>query len=199
MEQIADLTQRVHECRLCPLAESRSGVAVPSMPGTNYRPGGVALLADMVQADADAASGTPYAGGRADVRFLHQSLLTAGLEVKDVLLMFRVRCKPPRGRVNDYPEALYNCDTWTREELDSYAPGVVVLMGQTVLETVYGKEASVGKTRGKPRHTGARFEWGARTWVPTYHLYAASKGGRPEAQFINDLKLAKGLVQDGSV
>lgn len=194
MEQSLELAKAVHDCRLCPLAQTRKGVSVPSMPGSRYQKGGIALMADVVTSDTDAAAGKPYVGQRAEVRLLESMLEEAGLSRDDVLLMFRVRCSPPQGRVDDYPEALYNCDVYTRAELDFYAPGVVLLMGKTATETVFGKDVKVTRDRGKPRHTGDKFEWGRRAWVPTFHPYAASQRKSQEAAVVKDMRLAKELV-----
>lgn len=197
MEQSLELAKAVHDCRLCPLAQTRKGVSVPSMPGSRYEKGGIALMADVVTSDTDAAAGKPYVGQRAEVRLLESMLEEAGLSRDDVLLMFRVRCSPPQGRVDDYPEALYNCTVWTAREMECYAPGVVVLMGPASLKEVFGAESRVTKSRGIPRMTGARFTYGARIWLPTFNPYASLHSKSNYGMIVRDLGLAKEL-HDGA-
>lgn len=183
-------------CTACPLHASRNGIAVPSMPGPGYREGGIAIMTDMVKDSADYTEGVPFAGNRAEVRMLERLLTDAGLNRADVLMMFRVRCAPPRGRIGDYPEAVFNCDPWTLREFEAYKPGVVVLMGTSVLEVVYGAEAKITKVRGQPRATTERFAWGARVWVPTWHPYSASTSTRQQQNVIDDLRLARVLYEE---
>lgn len=194
MLQDSELARAIHACTLCPLAQSRTGIAVPSMPGELYEAGGVALLADVVVSEADKSSGRPYAGGRQEVRLLESMLEEAGLSIKEVLVMFRVRCGLPQGKVADYPEALYNCNTWTIKELEAYNPGFVVLFGTTCAEAVFGKDLKITSARGKPRMTGPKFEWGQRAWVPTAALYAATLRKAQERQVVADLRLVKELM-----
>lgn len=195
----ATVARAISECGLCPLHSTRLGIAVPSVPGETYSPGGIALMTDIVRDPADYSSGVPYAGGRNDVRQLESLLADAGLSKAETLLMFRVRCAPARGRIDDYPEAIFNCDTWTAKELEAYNPGVVVLMGGTALTALYGADAKVTQIRGKPRPTSAKHKWGQRVWVPTWHLYAGTRSTLTRQQTVRDLALAKEIRDDEGV
>ena len=112
---------------------------------------------------------------------------------RDLVLMNRVRCRPPGNRLASVPEALPNCDEWLVKELEAYNPGVVVVMGSTALSVIFGANAKVGETRGASRTTGTEFPYGPRVWVATYHpaslLPNRSPGNR--SLVVQDLALAR--------
>ena len=88
-----------------------------------------------------------------------------------------VRCRPPGNRLQDYPEAVAACASWTELEFGVYDPAVVVLMGRVAMRQVFGAEAAVGSTRGSFAATPAKHPWGARLCVCTYHPAAAVYNG----------------------
>lgn len=189
--ELAELDLAIRTCVRCPLSGLRSEgeVAVPGLAGSEYRAGGLAILAEAPGAQ-EAATGRPMQGRTG--KLLDKLIEPAGFHRKYVVLLNRVRCRPPNNSLAKFPEALEACDDWTKEELDAYAPSVVAVMGRTALRAVFGTEALVKDVRGQLRETGEKFEYGARLWVPTYHP-AATLGGRNPAlrpMIVEDLKLA---------
>lgn len=132
--------------------------------------------------------------GRSGV-FMNQLLLQAGLSRDEVLILNRIRCRPPRNRIGDYPDAIAQCNEWVVKELDEYDPTVVVLSGNTALKTIFGGTASITSSRGTVRSTSSKFEYGARHFVPIFHpAYALRQGGmgsQAARDIIADLILAK--------
>lgn len=162
---------------------------MPAEVGAAYA--GLAIMAEAPGAQEDLL-GRPMVGRAGQL--LEEALEQIGLMRSDVLILNRVRCRPPRNRLQDFPEAILNCDAWTVRELMAYDPKVVVLMGKTALQAVFGKTAAVGETRGMVRQTGEGFEWGARTWVGGYHPAAALRNPELRPFIVADLALAKGLL-----
>ena len=66
-------------------------------------------------------------------------LRLAGLSRDVLFITNRVRCQPPRNRLDDHPEALLACEHWTVEELKVYNPRVVVVMGKPAIKGVFPK------------------------------------------------------------
>lgn len=198
--QATTLSDQIKACMRCTLGPIRvevGGKAVPAWYGHNLdtpeleRP----LLAVMCEAPGaqEEETGLPLVGraGQLFNKLLHE----AGLNRWDLLLMNRVRCRPPANQLKNHPDAVKACDDWSKAELEFYDPKVVVLMGATAIEKVFGK-GTVGELRGTVRTTGPDFEWGARTWVATYHpaglLRPTGKQNIPLV--VADLMLAKSLA-----
>ena len=131
-------------------------------------------------------------------QFNDKMLADAGLARKELLLMNRVRCRPPNNQLKNHPDAIEYCNEWTKLELEFYNPRVVVLMGATAMEGIFGTKVKVGETRGQVRRTGPEFEFGARIWVPTYHPAAIARptGAANRPLVVADLLLARQLLKE---
>lgn len=166
----------VHECRRCPLWAQRGddGMAVPAEVGSGYEPGGLAIMCE-APGYYENQSGRPLVGKAGQT--LDSILELAGMQRSDLLIVNRVRCRPPNNRLQDYPEAVHACDHWTTQELTVYNPRVVVLMGATALRAVFGAQSKVTVTRGSFASRTDRHEWGARVYTATYHPSAATRSG----------------------
>lgn len=184
-----------HRCPLGDLRDSSGTVAVPAEPGSAYRVGGLAILAE-APGLRESQQGRPMVGPAG--KTLDEILAAAGLQRADVLLLNRIRCRPPNNKIKSKEglSALAECDPWLRAELSTYQPGVVLLMGGTAIEIAFGKSPSVGKTRGMVRHTRSEFEYGERTWVATAHPAAILHGDAHWGPLIlQDLQLAKEMLR----
>lgn len=187
MQADADLAASIYTCTDCPLHDLRT-VAVPAEVGADYELGGIAAMAEAPGAQED-ATGRPMVGRAGQL--LDKLLARAGLTRAEVLILNRVRCRPPRNNLKDFPEAVEACDAWTVKELEAYNPAVVVVMGQTALSVIFGAKAKVGETAGTLRTTGAEFAYGKRVWVPAYHPAAALRRREVEPVIVEHLQLAK--------
>lgn len=190
MKQNPVLAESVKNCVKCRLASQRSN-AVPAEPGEDYLPGGLAIFAEAPGRDEN-AQGRPMVG-RAGQR-LDNLLTQCGFNRRNVLVLNRVRCQPPRNRLQDYPDALTNCDEWTRAELEYYNPSVVVLAGNTAMRAVFGVTANITAVRGTVRATSDSFQYGARLWVPSFHPAAVLRNPELTADVVSDLRLAMSLL-----
>ena len=184
----------IRACHKCAAMVSQrqldGSYAVPAEVGSGYQLGGVAVICEAPGAQ-EAASSRPLVGPAG--RIFNELLVDAGLSRDELVLMNRVRCRPPGNRLASVPEALINCDEWLVKELNAYNPGVVVVMGGTALSVIFGATAKVGATRGASRTTGIEFPYGPRIWVATYHpaslLPNRSPGNR--GLVVQDLALAR--------
>lgn len=175
------------------------------MPGSLYRANGIALFLEAPGADEERVftvlpSGTPIGKpliGQAG-KLMDQLLLLAGLNREEVIVLNRIRCRPPRNRIADYPDAVTQCDDWVKKELNAYAPSVVVVSGNTASRSIFGAQASITSIRGTARQTGPTFEYGNRLWIPTFHPSFALRNGGLNSQaakdIVADLILAKEML-----
>ena len=185
-----DLFNDIKSCTKCPLYLTRLN-AVPASVGKNYKTGGLMVIAEAPGQDED-KQGVPLVG-RAGTLF-NAVLSGAMMSRDDIVVTNRVRCRPPRNRLDDHPEALLQCDEWTQKELAEYQPSVVVLMGNTAMRMAYGATAKITATRGKPRKTkGIVF---VPTWHPSAVLRNGGTGSSMYAQSVSDFQLAKGFIAE---
>lgn len=149
--------------------------AVPAGVGARTPSRPIAILCEIPSAQ-EAATSQALAGlgGRTIVELL----VEAGISHDEVVVLYRVRCRPPGGKLSNVPEALGNCEEWFDAELTAYDPSVVVVLGGgSMLTQLFGANAKVGQTRGQWRNVNGR------AWTVTYsHLslgYNRSPENRP--------------------
>lgn len=202
MEYDLPLFNAVHACQLCPLSEQRARgqISVPAQPGQGYTKGGIAIMAEAPRDDDVAPGfGTPMNGRTG--KLFDTLLERAGLHRGNLLVMLRVRCAPPRGRIKDHEDAIANCDAWTQRELAHYDPGIVVLMGGLAMAPIFGATAGVARTRGTFAAKAAKHDWGARQYLATFHPMAASFAGGADTavgqSIIDDLREARSMWLQG--
>lgn len=176
-------------CGDCRLRECRLGAgAVPPYVGPDYSPGGILLLSERPgPAEGDAQE--PMVG-RAGA-LLNRLLFRADLDRQEVAISNKIRCRPPEDRLDEVPEALFACDTWTRKEVETLLPSVCVLLGGVAIQGVYGPDTKVGQVRRKPRVVASGL-----VYVPTYNPAHALRNRQVEDLIVEDLALAKEL-RDG--
>lgn len=144
----------------------QGGVPVPAEVGIHAPDRPLAIMAEAPGAQ-EAATSRPLVGSAG--RIFDALLADAGIRRDEIVILNRVRCRPERNNLKNAPEAIPNCDKWVVAELAAYDPLVVVVMGGTALQTVFGATAKVGMTRGTARSTGAADTYGVRAWLATYH------------------------------
>jgi uracil-DNA glycosylase family 4 len=179
----------VQGCTACKLGED-TAIKVAAQPGARYQPGGLCLMAEAARDDDN---GVPLNGNRI-AKITDQILMKAGLQRADVLTMYRVRCAPPRGRVRDHEDAVVNCDTNTRLELERYNPSVVLLLGGITIEPIFGKQAGVQRSHHMLAAKGPKHAWGQRMYVATYHPAAALIDKNVEGPIVEAMRTAASLV-----
>lgn len=187
------LADDIRKCTRCTLYDKRLN-AVPAEVGSKYVAGGIAIFAEAPGADEDKA-GRPMVG-RAG-RLMDGLLQQAGLSRDEVVILNRIRCRPVRNRVQDFPDALLACDDWVVAELNEYNPGIVVLAGNTAMRSVFGATANITAVRGTLRSTSERHTYGSRVWVPCFHPAAALRNPQLVQTIVDDLRLAKEM-RDGA-
>ena len=168
-------------CTRCPLHVD--GTPVTSVRGTAYQPGGVVLMYDM-------PSPREFEQGDFQLDVLQDVLEEAQLSVDTVALLAWVKCRPPRGRLDDTPFAVVEGEAWREPELADLLPGTLVLMGRHVVQAYFGATATVGAMRGKPLPPGRH---GTYPVVATWHPWATRQDQRLRKDFVNDLTLATEL------
>src|SRR5690606_33817055 len=129
MEPNYELCAAIRSCTKCPamvqLRSDTSGYAVPAEVGEDYSVGGLAVICEAPGAQ-EAATSRPLAGRAGEV--FNGLLRATKLDRRSLVLLNRVRCRPPNNRLASVPEAVPNCDEWLVKELEAYDPSVVVVI-----------------------------------------------------------------------
>jgi DNA polymerase len=133
-------------------------------------------------------------GGKPGAAF-DELIEAAGLSRAELFLTNSIRHRAPNGRIQDYPEALFACAAWTEWEMQAYQPALVIAMGRIALQSVFGKEATVGGMRGTFTPLPAKHEWGSRSVMATYSPGAANFDESVRDLIVQDLRAAKRMWQ----
>jgi DNA polymerase len=193
--QLDVLTAAAEDCRGCPLYLDATQVVF----GEGGKKASIVLVGEQ-PGDQEDRQGRPFVGPAG--RVLDRALEAAGLARDRVYLTNAVKHFKfePRGkrRIHKKPRwsEIKACRPWLQAELDAISPRVVVTLGTTAGEAVFGPGFRLGEMRGRPAST----DW-AKTVIATYHPSAVLRaaphgGGEPVFEaLVEDLKLARKLLE----
>jgi uracil-DNA glycosylase family protein len=203
---LSSLAAAVQDCRGCELYER----ATQAVFGRGGRGASLVLVGEQ-PGDAEDRQGEPFVGPAG--RLLDQALSQAGIRREDAYLTNAVkhfRWKPdPRGgkrRIHERPDAgqLRACRPWLDAELVRLSPRVIVTLGATAGQALFGSSFRVGAHRGElvswaaPAHGGGMRDIDV---VPTIHPSAVLRADDREAALLSlvaDLRVAGRAQRAGS-
>jgi len=191
MTTLAQLRRDAETCTRCPLFENATQ--------TVFGEGAAARLMFLGEQPGDIEDrvGRPFVGPAGIL--LRELLDEADIAVEDVYLTNAVKHFKwrPSGnrRIHDKPNAseVRACGHWLELELDAVAPELVVCLGATAAQALFGRSARVGALRGRPHPLSP----GTRAVVtihPSAILRAGDERRERRAELLSDLLLAAGLL-----
>lgn len=124
-------------------------------------------------------------------QFLEETLAAVGIDRRDVFISNAVHCRPLSNRTPTKGE-IAKCKHWLDYELKHVKPKVVLLLGNTPLQSITGKPG-IKARRGRP------FVQDGITFVPTYHPAAIGYAAELRPIFENDIKLFSEVAASGEV
>ncbi|BEP12443.1 uracil-DNA glycosylase [Acidothermaceae bacterium B102] len=170
-------------CVACPeLASTRQHVVFGQRPAAP-RPYDLVLLGEAPGADED-ATGEPFVGRSGQL--LDRLLAEAGVARATVGVVNVLKCRPPGNRKPARGE-MDNCRGFLDRQLMLLDPLVLVTLGGTATEAMFGRGARLTQLRGQDHRVGGR------TVIVTYHPSAAIRFGPqgvPRAALAEDLGYA---------
>ena len=129
-----------------------------------------------------------------------RALAEAGIDRRKVYVTNAVKHFKfvPRGKIRlhqkpNTPE-IKACQQWYERELAAIRPDLVVAMGATAAQSVFGKITPINKNRGRP----IDLDDGTRALVtvhPSYLLRLPDAKAREYQRFVEDLRIAAGLLR----
>lgn len=164
---LVSLRQAAKNCRACHLCLHATQTVFGEGPA-NAR----MVLVGEQPGDREDLEGHPFVGPAG--KLLDEALQEAGIErhgvyVTNVVKHFKfTESSTPRGkrRLHQRPDAreVYACRPWLEAELSALQPQVVVCLGATPAQALFGRDFRITKDRGQVMAT----EWCART-IATWH------------------------------
>jgi len=86
-----------------------------------------------------------------------------GFARDDVYVCNIVKCRPPNNRKPE-PEEMATCMPYLREQLELVAPEVIVALGATAVQGLFGTSEGITRLRGRWKLYGGRIPV-----MPTFH------------------------------
>lgn len=167
-------------CRKCPLWEGANHVCLMGYGAIDAR---LAIIGEAPGYMEDQA-GKPFVGA-AGAR-LDDELKRAGLARSDVFTTNVVRCRPEDNRTPSRAE-MKACKPYLDAELAVVKPEVVLLLGNSALQSVLGMS-------GITKKRGAAIERDGITYLPTFHPAAVLRNPTLEQDFRTDLMAVSRLL-----
>ena len=150
--------------------------------------------------DVEDRRGRPFVGPAGTL--LRDLLEEAGIPADGVYLTNAVKhfkWRPAgKRRIHDKPNAseMRACGHWLELELVAVAPELVVCLGATAAQALFGRTARVGALRGRPRAISSGLP-ALVTLHPSAVLRAGDARAERRAELLEDLTLAASLLAEG--
>jgi uracil-DNA glycosylase family protein len=191
---LKSLRDEASGCRACPLWKD----ATQTVFGEGPQHAQVMLVGEQ-PGDKEDLAGKPFVGPAGQM--LDRALEEAGIERSKVYVTnavkhfkflargkFRLHQKPNTSEIRA-------CRQWYERELSSIKPALVVAMGATAAQSVFGKITPINKNRGRP----IDLEDGIKALVTVHPSYLlrlpdAQAKAQEYERFVNDLKIAADLL-----
>jgi uracil-DNA glycosylase len=189
------LREEASHCRACPLWKD----ATQTVFGEGPQHAQVMLVGEQ-PGDKEDLAGKPFVGPAGQM--LDRALEEAGIDRKKAYVTNAVKhfkfVRRGKIRLHQKPNTseIKACRPWYERELASIQPALVVAMGATAAQTVFGKITPINKNRGRL----IDLDDGIKALVTVHPSYLlrlpdADARAREYARFVSDLKMAAHLLR----
>ncbi len=189
------LREEAAHCRACPLWKDATQTVFGEGPA--HAP---AMLVGEQPGDKEDLAGKPFVGPAG--LMLDRALIEAGIDRRKVYVTNAVKHFKfvPRGKIRLHQKPTTSeikaCRPWYERELALIKPVLVVAMGTTAAQSVFGKITPINKNRGRL----IDLDDGIKALVtvhPSYLLRLPDEAARQREyeRFVSDLKIAAALLR----
>ncbi len=183
------------DCRACPLWKDATQTVFGEGPQTAR-----IMLVGEQPGDKEDLAGKPFVGPAGQM--LDRALEEAGIERGKIYVTNAVKHFKfmPRGKIRLHQKPntseINACRPWYQRELASIKPDLVVAMGATAAQSVFGKITPINKNRGRP----INLDDGIKALVTVHPSYLlrlpdAEAKAREYQRFVDDLRIAADLLR----
>ena len=195
LESLEALREEAAHCRACPLWKD----ATQTVFGEGPKHAQVMLVGEQ-PGDKEDLAGKPFVGPAGQM--LDRALEEAGIDRGKVYVTNAVKHFKfvPRGKIRLHQKPntseIKACRPWYERELATIKPALVVAMGATAAQSVFGKITPINKNRGRL----IELSDGVKALVtvhPSYLLRLPDEAAkaREYERFVDDLKIAAALLR----
>jgi uracil-DNA glycosylase len=189
------LREEASHCRACPLWKD----ATQAVFGEGPQAAPIMLVGEQ-PGDKEDLAGKPFVGPAGQM--LDRALEEAGIDRKKAYVTNAVKhfkfVRRGKIRLHQKPNTseIKACRPWYERELASIQPALVVAMGATAAQSVFGKITPINKNRGRLIDLADGIK-ALVTVHPSYllRLPDADARAREYARFVSDLKMAAHLLR----
>jgi uracil-DNA glycosylase len=189
------LREQASQCHACPLWKDATQTVFGEGPLTAR-----IMLVGEQPGDKEDLAGRPFVGPAGHV--LDRALEQAGLDRRQLYVTNAVKHFKffPRGkfRLHQKPTSpeIRACRPWYGQELAAVKPRLVVALGATAVQCVFGKIMPINKNRGRLIDLNAETK-ALVTVHPSYLLRLPDEAAQRHefARFVDDLKIAEKLLE----
>ena len=190
---VSAATAELAACERCPL----HSFATQAVPGEGPPEARLMLIGEQPGNEEDLA-GRPFVGPAGRLR--DELLATSGIErsaayLTNAVKHFRFQVRGKR-RMHQRPgsEHIVSCGWWLQKELALVRPEVVVALGATAAEALFGRPVRLEDLRGRPLRLGASML--IVSYHPAYVLRLPEPQRRAEARakLLADLRVVRALL-----
>ncbi len=191
---LRDLREEAATCRACPLWKNATQTVFGEGPAHAE-----AVLVGEQPGDKEDLAGKPFVGPAGQM--LDRALQDAGIERKKVYVTNAVKHFKfvPRGKIRLHQKPttgeIRACRQWYERELAAIKPALVVAMGATAAQSVFGKITPINRNRGRL----VVLDDGIKALVTVHPSYLlrlpdAQSRTREYERFVDDLKIASAAL-----
>jgi uracil-DNA glycosylase len=152
-EELVAVYREASECRLCPLAETRTKVVF----GAGDANADLMFIGEAPGAEED-RRGLPFVGRAGGL--LGELLGEIGLDRDRVFIANTLMCRPPSNR-DPQPAELEACRPYLLDKVRLIEPKVIATLGNFATKLITGDQTGITKVRGRPQlhRLGERTVW----------------------------------------
>ena len=175
-QRLTLLAQTVSTCTRCALHEARTQTVFARGNGSS----GLCFIGEGPGADED-AQGFPFVGAAGQL--LDKMIGAMGIARDDVYICNIVKCRPPQNRTPE-AEEMNACMPYLTEQLSLIEPQVIVALGKTAVQGLFGTVESITRIRGR-----WRLYQGRTAVMPTFHPAYLLRNPAAKREVWTDLQL----------
>jgi uracil-DNA glycosylase len=181
-KSIEELFQKIHNCRKCPLGDTRKNFVF----GAGNPNADIMIIGEAPGADED-EQGEPFVGRAGQL--LTKILSAINLSREEVFIANILKCRPPANR-KPLPSEEDECEPFLQKQIELIQPQFILALGLTAVDRLLKKKNKMGEIRGSV------MEYHGIKMLVTYHPAALLRNPNWKPLVWEDVKLLRRLYDE---